>query len=294
MAANSNLRLRLHVPSAISKETLRKKRGRPPGRVAQYDSEIVRYDNLGYLPARIAELLSREHDLDPAIMNRKSVERRLRTIQANSLAKLKPVNEDADLAARDTPKQCKNIFFFFFDLFFFSEGQKNASLLGDLMSQDDDFIEPDGKSEQEEDGTVNADDAAVTLAHFKDAGFLYTEEGEKNWVIFIARNINSTVRLTEIQDGGIILTWTATPPSDTSVIAVQKITLMDAGQMNLQHSSCKLFVPSPRQLSKDSSKIQRGLTPPPPATAEWLVISIPFEDTSEDLGIELVPLKPNG
>jgi len=154
------------------------------------------------------------------------------------------------------------------------------------MNQDDDnFLEPDSKSEPEEDIT-NAD-TAITVAHFKGVGFLYTEEGEKNWVIFIARNINSTVKLTEIQDSGVILTWSATPPSDAALITVQKITQMGAGQMNLQLSSCNLFVPSPHQLSKDSSKIQRGLTPPPPAIAEWLVIAIPFEDTSEELGIEI-------
>ena len=66
------------------------------------------------------------------------------------------------------------------------------------------------------------------------------------------------------------------------------------GEMNVQRSSCSLFVPSPRSLSKDSSKIKKGTTPVPPATVEWLVLSIPFEDTEEDLGIEIEPLKPNG
>ena len=154
--------------------------------------------------------------------------------------------------------------------------------------------EEDGqKSKREESDATNAE-TAVTLAHFKDAGFLYTEEGDQNWVIFIARNINSSVKVTEVKGDGVFLTWSATPPSDSSLIAVQKITEMDAGQMNLQRSVCNLFVPSPRMLSKDSSKIKKGTTPPPPATAEWLVISIPFEDTEEDLGIEMAPLKPNG
>jgi hypothetical protein len=55
---------------------------------------------------RIADLLCHEHDLDPAIMNSQSVERRLRTIKAKGLAKLAPVNEDSDLAACDAPKRC--------------------------------------------------------------------------------------------------------------------------------------------------------------------------------------------
>ena len=58
-----------------------RKRGHPPGRISQYDGEIIRYNNQHYLPSRIAELLCQEHGLDPAMMNRKSVERRLRTIK---------------------------------------------------------------------------------------------------------------------------------------------------------------------------------------------------------------------
>jgi hypothetical protein len=49
------------------------------------------------------------------------------------------------------------------------------------------------EKEEEIEEEVNDDDTAITLAHFKDAGFLYTEEGEYNWVIFIARNLNSDV-----------------------------------------------------------------------------------------------------
>ena len=96
-----------------------RKRGRPPGRISQYDGEIIRYNNQHYLPSRIAELLCQEHGLDPAMMNRKSVERRLRTIKTKGLAQLAPVNEDADLLARDTAKNCKHNFypFVFADFF---------------------------------------------------------------------------------------------------------------------------------------------------------------------------------
>ena len=107
--ADSGLRIHLQVPKAIAKKHLTK-RGRPPGRISQYDSEIIAYNNDGKLPTKIAELLCREHDLDPLVMNRKSVERRLRTIKANGLAKLAPVNEDSDMVTCDAPKRCYNFF----------------------------------------------------------------------------------------------------------------------------------------------------------------------------------------
>ena len=110
--ADSSLRLRLCVPKAIVKKNLSKRVGQPPGCISQFDSNIVSYSNEGHRPQKIADLLCREHDLDPMIMNRKSVERRLRTIKVNSLAKLAPVNEDSDLVARDAPKRCVLSFFF--------------------------------------------------------------------------------------------------------------------------------------------------------------------------------------
>ena len=94
---NPSLHVRLHIPKPVGV----KKRGRPAGRVAKYDADIIKMNNQRYLPSRIAELLCHEHDLDPAVMNRKSVERRLRTIKAKGLATLAPVNEDADIQARD-------------------------------------------------------------------------------------------------------------------------------------------------------------------------------------------------
>ena len=100
---NPKLRVHFHVPKPVTI----KKRGRPVGRVAKYDAEIIRMNNNRMLPSRIAELLCREHDLDPSVMNRKSVERRLWTIRTKSLAVLAPVNEDADIQARDAPKRCK-------------------------------------------------------------------------------------------------------------------------------------------------------------------------------------------
>ena len=104
--------LHLHLPPPLKPTGGVRKRGHPPGRIAQYDSEIVHYNNQRYLPSRIAELLCQEHGLDPQMMNRKTVERRLWTIKTKGLAALAPVNEDADLLARDTAKNCLLVCFF--------------------------------------------------------------------------------------------------------------------------------------------------------------------------------------
>ena len=111
MASPPSEALHLHLPPPLKPTGGVRKRGCPPGRIAQYDGEIIRYNNQRYLPSQIAELLCQEHGLDPQMMNRKTVERRLRTIKTKGLAALAPVNEDADLLARDTAKNCLCSFF---------------------------------------------------------------------------------------------------------------------------------------------------------------------------------------
>ena len=135
----------------------------------------------------------------------------------------------------------------------------------------------------------NPDENLITLAHFQDTGFIYTEEGEKNWVFFLAQSLNSTIRLAEVRGDGIIISWEATPPSDTEVISAQGVTSLVATEMNFHKSVCSLFIRSPHALSQDSSKIEKGPAPPPPAKAKWLVISIPFE-IEKDLKIVMTPL----
>ena len=129
----------------------------------------------------------------------------------------------------------------------------------------------------------------ITLAHFQDAGFIYTEEGETNWILFLARSLNSTIRVREVRGDGVIITWDAVPPSDIEVISVRDLTSVPATEMNFRPSVCSLFIQAPCMLLQDSSKIWKGLAPPPPAKAKWLVIVIPF-DTNEELNIAMTPL----
>ena len=162
--------------------------------------------------------------------------------------------------------------------------------LGDALSEERDMDEIDGGDLDDEEDPAQ-DDSGVILAHFCNAGLIYTEEGDENWVLFLAQTLNSKIKLTEIRKNGIVITWHASPPSDSDIISVQEITSLRAAEMNLRASRCSLFIASPRPISQDSSKMKKGPSPQPPETASWLVITIPFEKDNEDLNVEMSPLR---
>ena len=119
LSSSSGLWLQLWLPLPPKPTGEIKKRGHPPGQITQYDSEIISLNNDRKIPSHIAEILCQEHGLDPQMMNRKTVERRLHTIKTKGLAKLAPVNEDADLLARDTAKRCKLQILFSTEILYF-------------------------------------------------------------------------------------------------------------------------------------------------------------------------------
>ena len=162
--------------------------------------------------------------------------------------------------------------------------------LGDALAEEGELDETEG-SHTEDEAEEARDDSAVLLGHFQDAGLLYTEEGDDNWVIFLARTLNSKLKVSEIRSDGVTITWNASPPADEDIIAVQDITSLQASEMSLHKSLCSLFIPSPWPISQDSSKIKKGLSPKPPSIAKWLVITVPFERENEDLKIEMSPLR---
>ena len=162
--------------------------------------------------------------------------------------------------------------------------------LGDALTEEREPDETEG-GRTDDDGDQVSEDSAVLLAHFQDAGLIYTEDGDENWVLFLARTLNSKIKVAEIRSDGIIISWSASPPSDTDIISVQDITSLRAAEMSLHATTCSLFIASPRPISQDSSKIKKGPSPKPPTTAKWLVITIPFEQDGEDLQIEMSPLR---
>ena len=108
---NEAVRVRFRLPvSAIPAmpTSTPQKRKRSSG-LRAYDDELTKYNNMRYPPAKIAELLCIEHNLDPKICNRTSVEGRLRYIKKNSLKTLAPVNASADLRALDDPASVASI-----------------------------------------------------------------------------------------------------------------------------------------------------------------------------------------
>ena len=69
--------------------------------------------------------------------------------------------------------------------------------LGDALAEEGELDETEG-SHTEDEAEEARDDSAVLLGHFQDAGLLYTEEGDDNWVIFLARTLNSKLKVSEI------------------------------------------------------------------------------------------------
>ncbi len=92
------LRTHVRLPRA-SQGTQRTTRKKTP--LAPYDDEMVRLSNDRQPPVKIAEILCVEHGLDPAIVNCKAVESRLRYLKKNSLKTLAPVNINSNLEATD-------------------------------------------------------------------------------------------------------------------------------------------------------------------------------------------------
>ena len=119
MAESSSARVQLRVPRLSAQKSAANFRGiskscrRKKFSLAPYDDELVKYNNIRYPPAKIAEILCLEHGLDPELMNRKAVEYRLRTIKKNSLKTLAPTNDPNTLRAVDDPNSLCNFIFQF-------------------------------------------------------------------------------------------------------------------------------------------------------------------------------------
>ena len=102
------LKVHLHVP-------LKKKTGRPSD-MQPYDKQLLHYASLRKKPDVIAELLQKEHNLDPSFMTGSKVNRQLRYLKQNKLGRLPPTNGDISLLASDSVKPtCKfHIFTFLY------------------------------------------------------------------------------------------------------------------------------------------------------------------------------------
>lgn len=84
--------------------------------MSRWDSEMVKLNNMGYRPAKIATILRAQEDLTAKVMNSQSVDSRLRYLKQQGLAKLAPVNDISGVMAREPPRLnggCKLVCFLF-------------------------------------------------------------------------------------------------------------------------------------------------------------------------------------
>ena len=139
------------------------------------------------------------------------------------------------------------IFFFLHDLNFIV-GQKSAMALGDTLTKERESDKTEGGC-TDDDGDQVSEDSAILLAHFQDAGLIYTEEGDENWVLFLSWTLNSKIKVAEIRSDGVVINWSTSPPSDTDIISVQDITSLHAAEMSLHATMCSMFIPSPWPIS---------------------------------------------
>ena len=105
--AADGLRLHLRVPAV----SMKKKTGRPSD-LQPYDQQLLHYAKQRKKPDVIADLLQKEHNLDPSFMTGAKVNRRLRYLKQNKLGTLPPTNGDISLLARDSVKPTCNFSFY--------------------------------------------------------------------------------------------------------------------------------------------------------------------------------------
>lgn len=274
VASQANLR-------GIIKSSVRKKRFS----LAPYDDDIVKYNNLRYPPSKIAEILCLEHELDPKLMNRKSVESRLRYLKKNTLRTLAPTNVMTNLAAVDDPTPlCKCFLIFFFIKYFFS-GQRAADSLGKTLT--DPYEDFDGDKEElvsEVTTSVAVDD--VIKAFLRDSGFLYFYEGEFAWHIFIGRSMTAKVKCGDAEVNGVRVFFTPLGPS-AKELASCSLVQDHIQELNFLTTEASFFIESPRPLSLDRSSVKKELFPA--ENPRWLVVTLPWKDSEKSAAVEFEP-----
>jgi hypothetical protein len=276
---------------------------------AQYDAQMLEFNNKRYTPSKIAKLIAQEHGLDSERMNRKTVESRLSYIKKNKLGALAPVNQKGRMRARDPPQNCQFFLFsflfssfsflfslslslfslskiFLFLFLTFLLGKQAAVAAGQLLSKTRE--EEEEEREMEEEATVEAinvsgepacdDDVitdvdAVLRAHFFDAGLIYEHEGEETWNLFLARSFNYDVATEDPLAEGVMVVWNASGPTDEILMEAKVVTQCDVKEFEIFKLESKIFFPSPKPLCQDLSKVKKMILPAD-KEPKWLVVSI--------------------
>ena len=120
-------------------------------------------------------------------------------------------------------------------------------------------------------------------AKYHDCGFIYLKETEKNWIIFIARTMNSTVRVSDPQETGVLVFWEADGPSDQELFQCHSFTGCSIRDFShFGKSEGQLFIPCPsdKRLCVNTSKVNKKWIPE--MHPRWLVTVIPFHTAQDD------------
>jgi hypothetical protein len=110
---------------------------------------------------------------------------------------------------------------------------------------------------------------------------VYSKSVGNNWIIFVPRTMNSTVRIHDPIDNGVYVEWASDGPTIVELAEIQTTLNIDVRDLsNFTKSSDSVFFPSPARLNVNTSKTNRIWFPK--AHPRWLVAVIPFHRQEDD------------
>jgi hypothetical protein len=131
------------------------------------------------------------------------------------------------------------------------------------------------------------DEQEITT-RFAKCGLIYSHESPTHFSVFVTRSLNSTIHVNDSEDYGIRVFWTSSGPSDEELLTVRSFLRCDVKEVNFLPSVASIFDPSTKQLSRDSSLLERHYVPA--RKPRWLLITIPFQQLQPHLQATIPPL----
>ncbi len=183
----------------------------------------------------------------------------------------------------------KHVFLFVrsvFSHFFAGQGTANALAEGFSFPEDS---EAEEDLDEEDSPCEDSDD--TILQFLKSAGLLYTHSGESRWSVFISRSVTSSVEANDPVENGVMVSWEAKGPEDEELLSTREITGAGVREFDCKLTVSRIFVPSDRPLSTDTSEMKKCFVPAD--TPRWLLISVPYKMTVPHVFEKLPPVPAN-
>jgi hypothetical protein len=125
------------------------------------------------------------------------------------------------------------------------------------------------------------DPDSISRDKFMECGLAYSKTIDENWLLFLPRTMNSTIRVHDPIETGVYVEWVSDGPSLGELAEIQATLKMDVRDLaNFTKSSGSIFFPSPSRLSVDVSRTKRIWFPK--AHPRWLVAIFPFYRPEDD------------